>query len=85
MSSLVPLCFGLVVLVRFVALFDGRDPAFDESSLLANFPLSGFGGYFQPLPLFEQATTLGHLTILDLSSRLFGDDRIFVIRSIAIE
>ena len=64
--------FGLIIASRVVAVLDGRDPGFDQAMLMANFPLESFRDYFRPLPLFEQATSLGSVALLDLVSNLFG-------------
>ena len=75
-----------ILLMRLVAVIDGRDPGHDMSMLMANLPLAGFADYFRPLPLFEQTTTLGHLFIIDTATKIFGDtgfDRLIAVRAIA--
>ena len=72
---------------RLLALAAGRDPGFDQSMLLSNFPLGSYGQYFKPLPFFEQTAPLGVVMILDQLSAAFGREghgRILAIRSAAI-
>ena len=81
---LLPFIAVIIIVLRLTALVDGRDPGFDQSSLLANFPLPAGGSYFKPLPYFEQATPLGHLFILDSFSRIFDNQRIFMVRALTV-
>ena len=76
--------FALIILSRIIAIVDGRDPGFDQAMLMANFPLDSLHSYFQPLPLFEQATALGSVALLDLASNVFGDEGLARLHAIRI-
>ncbi len=76
--------FALIVISRIIAIVDGRDPGFDQAMLMANFPLGSLHNYFQPLPLFEQATALGSVVLLDLASNVFGTEGLARIHAIRI-
>ncbi len=75
-----------MVLVRLVMVGTAFDPAYDQSMILANFPLDHPSDILRPLPFFEQTTTLGHGVVLDTLARVFGPEgmaRIHAIRLIA--
>ncbi|SLN75809.1 hypothetical protein [Ruegeria meonggei] len=76
--------FALIIISRIIAIVDGRDPGFDQAMLMANFPLESLHSYFQPLPLFEQATALGSVALLDLVSNVFGNEGLTRIHAIRI-
>lgn len=86
-SRLVTLClFALIILGRLLAVYDGRDPGYDQAMLMANFPLPSIAAYFEPLPYFEQATALGSIIELDIATRIFGNEglaRFTAIRAVA--
>lgn len=70
------LSLAIIVLSRIVAVWDGRDPGYDQAMLMSNFPLPSFAAYFEPLPYFEQSTPLGSAIELDIATRIFGTDGI---------
>lgn len=83
-SLLLIVVAALAVGFRVVPLFDPHDPWVDEAMLLANLPLPSLSAVFQPLPLFEQATTLGHLLLLDTLVSAFPDHVLFVSRLLSV-
>ncbi len=75
-----------IIASRVLAVAWGRDPGFDQSMLLSNFPLQAYAQYFLPLPFFEQTAPLGAVAFLDHLSAAFGSEghaRITAVRSVA--
>lgn len=75
-----------IFLSRILAVVIWRDPGIDQAALMSNVPLSSFGDFFRPLPLFEQITSLGSLIQLDITSRVLGAEghaRFFAVRAMA--
>ncbi|WP_424833429.1 hypothetical protein [Ruegeria sp.] len=88
-SELVFLSFIMLamLLVRFAKLSTGFDPEYDQSMLLANFPLEHPSDVLRPLPYFEQTTTLGHAILMDGLARVFGPEgmaRVHAIRLVTL-
>ncbi|MCB2135752.1 MAG: hypothetical protein KDE08_07375 [Rhodobacteraceae bacterium] len=64
----------VMLAARLILVSTHFDPAYDQSMLLANFPLSHPADVLRPLPYFEQTTTLGHAILMDLLGRVFGPE-----------
>jgi hypothetical protein len=74
--ELVFLWFAVAAMVaaRLAMAATNFDPQYDQSMLLANFPLGDPAQLFRPLPYFEQTTTLGHGSLLDGLARVLGPE-----------
>lgn len=82
-GALIVLIALIILVTRLTPIWGGYDPWIDESMLLSSFPLESWAALFRPLPLFEQATPLGHAVLLHITTGIFPQDAVMATRLVS--